>query len=142
MSMSCLEWYEVIKQKKDWTFNMSENMEIVSKRLVNLEGDNTISNQITDFRIENIFLSRGYNHLKLKTIFECLKITSIEKIAINEIFWDFKYVHKFQLIDVMLYLLQFSDNSKILKILNDEMLKELKNEIKSNNNRVRALEVK
>lgn len=122
---------------------MSDNMDIVNKRLANLnDGDKQLLKQITDSRIEKIFEEKGYNHLALKTIFECSKYTSIERIAINELLWDFKYVYNINLFDVMLYILQFSDPNKILKILDSEKLQELKNEIIKNNVRAKFVEVK
>lgn len=118
-------------------------MDIVNKRITKLnDNDLQITKQITDNRIEYIFEQNGYNHLKLKTIFEAAKYTSIEKIAINELLWDFKYVHNINLFDVIIYILQFSDPGKILKILDIEKLEELKLEIIKNNVRVKHVDIK
>lgn len=120
---------------------MSDNMDLVNKKLVNIsDGEKTINKQILDTVIEEIFNKNGYNHLKLKTIFESSRYTSIEKIAINEFLWDLKFIYKIPLFDVMIFILQFSDVNKLLKIINSEILEELKIEIVKNNVRAKHID--
>jgi len=120
---------------------MYENMEFVSKRTIDFfDNERTINKQILNTNIQGIFDKKGYSSLKLKTIFESLRFTGIEKIAINEVIWDLKYIHKIPIVDVVLYLLQFSDPVKVLKVFNSEQLTELKTEIKKNNKRIRSLD--
>ena len=116
-------------------------MEFVSKRTIDFfDNERTINKQILNTNIQGIFDKKGYSSLKLKTIFESLRFTGIEKIAINEVIWDLKYIHKIPIVDVVLYLLQFSDPVKVLKVFNSEQLTELKTEIKKNNKRIRSLD--
>lgn len=119
----------------------SEKMESVNKKHINgmYEDEHNISNYILHTKIQNIFNLYNYNILKLKTIFESGIITEIDKAILNETLWDIKYIHNINFIDILEYILKFSDSKKIMKIINNELMSEIKLEFLKNNIRLKQL---